>query len=580
MGEIKGLPNGNNGGVCVAVLKEFDVFCRRGGVWARRGADRLARGRVPAVGEWGRREDRAGPIFPGMAIRKLPIGIQDFPSLRQDGYLYVDKTALVYKLASEGRVYFLSRPRRFGKSLLLSTLGAYFEGRKELFAGLALEQLEQDWIEYPVLRLDLNAAQYNTVESLQGILESHVSRWEDRFGEARDKELARRFLGVIERAHAQTGRPVVVLVDEYDKPLLSTIGKTELHEEYKSILKAFYGVLKSVDAHLKFVLLTGVTKFGQVSVFSDLNQLTDLSLDREFAAVCGITEPELLANFQPELEALASEQGLSQEGCLAEVRRMYNGYRFHPKGPGVYNPFSTLNLLRSKEFLDYWFATGTPTFLLELLKQANTDLREIDGIELGAPDFADYRADADRPLPVIYQSGYLTIKDYNPRRKRYSLGFPNAEVREGFLNFLLPSYTSVEKNRGSFHIGKFADELEAGDVDAFLTRMRCFFEGIQPELNDQTERHYHVVFYLIFTLLGHLIRAEVKSANGRADAVVWTPERIFVFEFKLNGTAEDALAQIETKGYGIPYECDGRQIVKVGVEFDKSTRNIGRWLMP
>jgi len=227
-----------------------------------------------------------------MAIRKLPIGIQDFPSLREDGYLYVDKTAYVHKLASEGRVYFLSRPRRFGKSLLLSTLGAYFEARKELFHGLAIEQLEQDWIEYPVLRLDLNAAQYDTRESLVGILESHLRRWEDRFGPSRDTELPRRFLGVIERAHQQTGRRVVVLVDEYDKPLLSTIGKPELHETYKAILKAFYGVLKSSDAHLRFVLLTGVTKFGQVSVFSDLNQLQDISLHPDYAAVCGVTEPE------------------------------------------------------------------------------------------------------------------------------------------------------------------------------------------------------------------------------------------------------------------------------------------------
>lgn len=514
-----------------------------------------------------------------MAIRKLPIGIQDFPRIRQEGYLYVDKTAHVYKLATEGSVYFLSRPRRFGKSLLLSTLGAYFEGKRELFQGLAIEQLEQDWIEYPVLRLDLNAAQYDCVESLERILDSHVSRWEDRFGAARDVGLARRFFGVVERAHELTGRRVVVLIDEYDKPLLSTIGKPELHEAMKGVLKAFYGTLKSLDAHLKFVLLTGVTKFGQVSVFSDLNQLTDLSLHPDYGTVCGITEDELLANFAPELERLAQRQNLSWEGGLAEVRRMYNGYRFEETAIGVYNPFSTLNALGAGKFSDYWFQTGTPTFLVELLKSCDTDLREIDGIEMDARDFADYKTDADRPLPVIYQSGYLTIKNYEPRRRLYTLGYPNAEVREGFLHFLLPSYTGVERGRGGFHIGKFADELEAGDVDAFLTRLRSFFEGIQPELNDQTERHYHVVFYLVFTLLGHLIRAEVKSANGRADAVVWTPDRIFVFEFKLNGTAEEALAQIDAKGYGVPYEADGRDVVKVGVEFDKATRNLGRWLV-
>ena len=515
-----------------------------------------------------------------MALRKLPIGIQDFPSLREDGYLYVDKTAFVYKLASEGRVYFLSRPRRFGKSLLLSTIGAYFEARKDLFHGLAIEELEQDWIEYPVLRLDLNAALYDSPEALKGILNRHLRQWEERFGSPLpDETLADRFLGVIRRAAAATGRRVVVLVDEYDKPLLQTIGKPELHETYKAILKAFYGVLKSADAHLRFVLLTGVTKFGQVSVFSDLNQLKDISLHPAYAAVCGITELELFDNFRPELERLAEKQKLSFEAALSEVRRTYDGYRFHQDGPDLYNPFSTLNLLDRLEFVDYWFQTGTPTFLVELLKQTDTDLREIDGIELDAPDFADYRLDADTPLPVIYQSGYLTIKGYDPRYRRYRLGYPNAEVKNGFLNFLLPNFTGAPKGRGGFFIGKFSEELEAGDVDAFLTRLRAFFEGIPYDLNDQTERHYQVVFYLVFTLLGQFLQTELKSANGRADAVVWTPTHVFVFEFKLNGTAEEALAQIEAKGYAVSWAADGRTVVKVGVEFGKKTRNLGRWLI-
>jgi hypothetical protein len=388
-----------------------------------------------------------------------------------------------------------------------------------------------------------------------------------------------RFRELILKVHAKSGQRAVVLIDEYDKPLLSTIGKPALHEAMKGVLKAFYGVLKSVDAHLKFVLLTGVTKFGQVSVFSDLNQLKDLSLHPAYAALCGITEEELQANFRPELDALASRRNLSKEECLAEVRRMYNGYRFHPDGPGVYNPFSTLNLLDALEFRDYWFQTGTPTFLVELLKQTDTDLREIDGIQVGEADFADYRNDPDRPIPVIYQSGYLTIQRFEPRRKRYTLGYPNAEVRNGFLNHLLPSYTSIEKGTGEFHVGKFADELEEGNVEAFLTRLRSFFAGIPYDLNDATERHYQVVFYLVFKLLGQYIESEVKSTVGRADAVVKTEDTIFVFEFKLKGTAEEALAQIEAKGYGIPYEADGRQVVKVGVEFDKATRNLGRWLV-
>ncbi|MBN2865609.1 MAG: AAA family ATPase, partial [Thiotrichales bacterium] len=336
---------------------------------------------------------------------------------------------------------------------------------------------------------------------------------------------------------------------------------------------------KSADAWLKFAFITGVTKFGQVSVFSDLNQPTDLSLHPQYATLCGITEEELLANFKPELKALAQQQELSDAECLAKVRSMYNGYHFHQGGPSVYNPFSTLNLLSRLEFMDFWFQTGTPTFLVDLLKQTDTDLREIDGVEMTIADFADYKADADRPLPVIYQSGYLTIKDYNARYQRYTLGFPNDEVRHGFLHFTLPYYTSIEKGRGGFHIGKFSEELEAGDVEAFLTRMQSFFADFPYALNAKTERHYQVVFYLIFKLLGQFIRSEVQSARGRADAVVWTPERIFVFEFKLNGTAEEALAQIDAKGYCIPYQADGRAVVKVGVEFNKEERNLGRWLV-
>ena len=515
-----------------------------------------------------------------MALRKLPLGIQDFPSLREDGYLYVDKTALVHKLVNEGRVYFLSRPRRFGKSLLCSTLAAYLEGRKELFTGLALEKLEDKWTKHPVLRLDLNAENYNSEEALEAILNRHLESFEASYGGApSERSLSERFLKVIERAHRVTGQRVAVIVDEYDKPLLSTLDNPTLHEALKRALKPFYGVLKSADAHLKFVLLTGVTKFGQVSVFSDLNQLTDLSLHPDYATLCGITQEELTGNFGPELETLARTQSLDMPACLDEIRKWYNGYRFHQAGPSVFNPYSTLNLLSRKEFADYWFQTGTPTFLVELLKKTDADLREIDGVQLEASDFADYRQDPDRPLPVIYQSGYLTIKDYDKELRLYTLGYPNREVKNGFLRFLAPEYTGIEKGRTGFHIGQFSLELKAGDVDAFLTRLRAFFEKIPYDLNDRTERHYQVVFYLVFTLLGQYIDSEVKSANGRADAVVETSNTIFIFEFKLNGTAEQALTQIDAKGYLIPYQASGKTLVKVGVEFDKATRNLGRWLV-
>ena len=517
-----------------------------------------------------------------MSRRKLPIGIQDFFRLREEGYLYIDKTELLYRLVQEGSVYFLSRPRRFGKSLLCSTLGAYLEGKKEFFAGLALERLETEWTEYPVLRLDLNAETYNSMRGLHAIIDLHLQRWEQQYPPTIKADTpAGRFALILEQAHRQTGKRACVIIDEYDKPLLSTIDNPPLHEEYKQFLKPFFGVLKSSDAHLKFAFITGVTKFGQVSVFSDMNQLIDLSLDNDYAALCGITEEELLDGFRPEIDALAHQEAVSYDECVERIRQWYNGYRFHPDGPAVYNPFSTLNLFRSREFQDFWFQTGTPTFLVELLKKTDTDLREIDGIELPANAFADYRADPDRPVPVIYQSGYLTIKGYDPSLRFYTLGYPNAEVKNGFLGFLLPDYTGQSRDRGGFHIGMLSKELRAGEVEAFMERLKCFFESVPYDLNDQTERHYHVVFYLVFKLLGQYIDSEVKSAKGRSDAVVTVPNRVYVFEFKLNGTAEEALAQIDDKGYLIPFSADtgtGQKLCRIGVEFDKEAKNIGRWI--
>lgn len=490
----------------------------------------------------------------------------------------MDKTALLYRLVNEGKAYFLSRPRRFGKSLTCSTLGAYLEGRKELFTGLALEKMEKEWTEYPVLRLDLNTGIYSSLDGLKGIITDHLLQWESIYGKTADTTIPGRFLGVIRRAHEITGKQTCVLIDEYDKPLLSTINNPELHEQYKQFLKPFFGVIKSADAHLKFAFITGVTKFGQVSVFSDLNQLTDLSMHREYATLCGITESELSDVFGAEIETLAEAEGISRDACLERTRRWYNGYYFHPAGPAVYNPFSTLNLFSFNEFQDFWFQTGTPTFLVELLKKTDTDLRELEGIQLPANGFADYRADPDRPVPVIYQSGYLTIKDYDPELRFYTLGYPNDEVKNSFLSFLLPDYTGANRDKGGFHIGMFSKELKEGQVDAFMERLKCFFESIPYDLNDQTERHYHVVFYLVFKLLGQYIESEVKSTRGRSDAVVRVPGTVYVFEFKLNGTAEEALQQIEEKGYLIPYTAeDTEKLIKVGVEFDRNTRNIGRW---
>ena len=513
--------------------------------------------------------------------RKLPIGIQTFSDIRTQGYLYVDKTALVWQIANSGKPYFLSRPRRFGKSLLLSTFEAYFEGRKDLFEGLAIEQLEEKWEKHPVLHLDLNARKYEHPEDLVAMLNQYLEKWEDRFGdEKKGRAPEERFEYVIRRAYEQTGKGVVVLVDEYDKPLLQCLHNEELLEAYRSMLKAFYGVLKSADKYLRFAFLTGVTKFSQVSVFSDLNQLNDISLDYDFGTLCGITHEELVNTFSPEIEMLAKANGLSNEEAIEQMTQQYDGYHFHPYADGVYNPFSVLNAFYKKEFGNYWFQTGTPTFLVKSLLKSDYDLRTLmDGVETPAINFSEYRADTDNPIPLIYQSGYLTIKEYDKRFKTYKLGFPNDEVRYGFLNFLVPFYTPITDDKKNFYIGQFIKELEQGEVDAFMQRFEAFFADFPYELNDKTERHYQVVVYLIFKLMGQFTQAEVRSAKGRADAIVQTPKYIYVFEFKLNGTAEDALQQINDKGYAVPFQADGRQVVKVGVEFSAEARNVSRWLV-
>lgn len=513
--------------------------------------------------------------------RKLPIGIQTFEKIRKGNYLYVDKTALVGKMVSTSIPYFLSRPRRFGKSLLISTFEAYFLGRKDLFEGLAISQMEVDWQVYPVFHIDLNARKYDSPADLIAMLNQHLEKWEAIYGtEKQDRQPEERFAYIIERACVQTGKQVVVLVDEYDKPLLQALDNLPLFEEYRKMLKAFYGVLKSADRYLRFVFLTGVTKFSQVSVFSDLNQLNDISMKPPYATVCGITRQELVDTFTPELKNLSEANQLTFEETLQKMATTYDGYHFCEFAEGVFNPFSVLNSFDGCKFDSYWFQTGTPTFLVELLQKSEYDLRTLlSGIEVPVSSFAEYKMDVNNPIPLIYQSGYLTIKDYDRRFNNYLLDFPNDEVRYGFINFLVPFYTPMKNNDQGFYIGKFIDELENSDYESFLTRLEAFFADIPYELNDQTERHYQVIFYLVFKLMGQFTEAEVRSSRGRADAVVKTPKYIYVFEFKLNGTAEEALKQIDEKGYLIPYKVDHREVVKIGVEFSAESRNLSRWLV-
>ena len=515
------------------------------------------------------------PSFP----RKMPIGIQSFEKLRRENYVYIDKTEIMYRLVSTSNPYFLSRPRRFGKSLLLSTMEAYFLGKRDLFKGLAIEQLETEWNTHAVLHLDLNAEKYDSPERLHDMLERQLRGWEKTY-ETGSEGITHsgRFMEVIKKAYEKTGRGVVILIDEYDKPLLNSFHDEALQKAFRETLTAFYTVLKSADQWLRFVFITGVTKFAQMGIFSNLNQLKDISLDPRYAALCGLTGDEIRADFVPELKLLAKENNLDDEACMERLTRMYDGYHFNYRNMvGIYNPFSILNVLDSTMFENYWFASGTPTFLAEMLKKTDFDLRELDGIEVSAASLSDDRANINNPVPMIYQSGYLTIKKYDERFQIYTLGFPNDEVKYGFLNFVTPFYTPVAETDTSFYIGKFIHELESGDVDAFLTRLRAFFAGISYELNNRTERHYQTIFYLVFKLMGQFAETEVRSAKGRADAVVKTDAYIYVFEFKLDGSADQALAQIDDRGYLIPYTVDGRKLVKIGVNFDPAQRNIGDW---
>ncbi len=512
--------------------------------------------------------------------RKLPVGVQTFEDIRNGNFLYVDKTAMVWEMAHIGKPYFLSRPRRFGKSLLLSTFKSYFEGRKDLFEGLAIEKLETDWAKHPVLHLDLNAEKFDSVERLEILLNFYLTQWEAIYGKGDGEgSPSTRFAGIIRRACEQTGKQVVVLVDEYDKPLTQNLLNAELMDSFRRTLKGFYGVLKSADPYLRFVLLTGVTKFSQVSVFSDLNHLKDISMVSAYATVCGITREELVQTFTPEIDRLSQTMNLPVDETIDTLKSQYDGYHFCEDAPGMFNPFSLLNAFQDLKLNDYWFQTGTPTYLVDLLRQSDYDLRLlVDGVQMGVLGFAEYRADPRNPIPMIYQSGYLTIKDHDKEFDIYTLGFPNNEVQNGFLRFLVPYCSQVTTDETDFHIQRFVQDLRAGRVSGFMERLQAFFADFPYELNDKTERHYQVIFYLVFKLMGQFSEVEVHSAKGRADAVVKTKDYIYVFEFKLNGTAEEALRQIDEKGYLLPYTVDGRTLVKVGVEFDKNERNIGRYL--
>ena len=528
--------------------------------------------------------------------RKLPVGIQSFEKLRTDKYLYVDKTEHLFRLILTSSPYFLSRPRRFGKSLFLSTLAAYFLGKKDLFQGLYIEKAEEEraksegsepWTEYPVLYLDFNMGRYDLPDSLNESLEYFLRAEETRFGiQENDLSFGKRFAFLIQTAYEKTGKKVVVLVDEYDKPLLQTMYVNEaLNEEFRSTLKSFYSVLKTCDQYIRFSFLTGVTKFSKISIFSDLNNLQDISLHESFSSICGITEKELHLTFKPEIEVLAEKEKISYESCVELLKKRYDGYLFAGVGESVYNPFSVLNVFSANNAGSYWFATGTPTFLVNYLKDAYYNIPDLDGnVELDEAGLADYRADTKNPLPILFQAGYLTIKKYDSKYRLYSLGFPNDEVRYGFLSNLLPVYSDIKSSEAAYSVAQFSKDIEGGNVDGFMERMESIIAGIPydnlpKEKLKLREQNYQTAVYLIFKLMGQFVETEIHCAAGRADCIVHTADAVYIFEFKLdgNGSSADAIAQIKEKGYAVPFKSSGKKIVLIGSSFDEKERTIKDW---
>ena len=518
-----------------------------------------------------------------METRNLPIGIQDFEKLRKGGCVYVDKTAYVHKLVKTETPYFLSRPRRFGKSLMASTLKAYFEGKKELFKGLAIAELEKEWACHPVFLIDLNVGEYDSSAKLQASLSSQLKALESEWGaETPDEPLSNRFNSLIRRVAEKTGKKVVILIDEYDKPLVQHLENDSIQEEFRAALKSFYGVLKSADPWLRFVFITGVTKFSHVSIFSDMNQLRDISMEEDYAGICGISESELTDTFDPEIQTLADSNKMTRGEAISEMRKLYNGYRFAPGTETVYNPFSVLNTLVKRTFGYYWFRTGTPTFLIEQIKNAKFNIPDFTrGVSIHAQGIDDYRAKGDNPVPLLYQTGYLTITDYEPRTGRYTLGFPNEEVKYAFLNELLDSYFPRGMNLQRLFVGDFAEDLWKNDIDAFMTRLRSLIASMPYGVkSEETESWFQTVVYLLFMLLGQHVHAEVHSHKGRADMVVINDDSVYVFEFKITDgkdgmTADDAPKQIDEKDYVGQYRASGKRLVKIGAIYDANARELG-----
>ena len=512
-------------------------------------------------------------------VNRYPVGIQTFENIREGNYLYIDKTKYIVDFRNKGMKYvFLSRPRRFGKSLFASTLQAYFDGRKELFTGLAIADYEKEWVKHPVLHFDMSGAKHFDAESLKEYLDFILLPYEEIYGKGESEDTPnKRLEGVVKRAYKQTGKKAVVIIDEYDAPLLDVVHEKENLNDLRLIMQNFYSPLKKLDPYLEFCFLTGITKFPQLSIFSELNNLDNISMYDQYSAICGISQTELTTVMKRDVEGLGKALGMSYDECLEALRNYYDGYHFSENSEDVFNPFSLIKALNAQKIGSYWFGSGTPTFILKQLEKFNVNLTTLDGQDVLLSSFDQSPEEMTDALPLLYQSGYLTIKKYDPMFRQYTLGIPNKEVRDGLLNSLIPRYVNPHRVENDAFLLGFCKAVYRGDIEEALEHMRTYMATIPYDLENHTEKHYQTIFYLTFSFLNIYIRTEVKSAIGRADAVMHMPDTIYVFELKVDKSADEALAQIDSKGYMLPYRADGKRLVKVGISFDSKQRTIAEW---
>ena len=511
--------------------------------------------------------------------RRYPIGTQTFSILRERGDIYVDKTAYVYRLAhSTARYFFLSRPRRFGKSLLVSTLRAYFEGRRELFAGLAIEQLETEWREYPVLHFDMSTAKHANEKRLEEELSLKLTRYEAIYGTGNDEtNLNNRFEGLIMRVHQQTGKQVVVLIDEYDAPLLDVVHEEEELPKLRQVMRNFYSPLKACDPYLRFVFLTGITKFSQLSIFSELNNIENISMDEQYAALCGISKDELLTQMAPDIDLLAEHIGKSREETITKLMDYYDGYHFTWPSPDIFNPFSLMMALNKGKIESYWFGSGTPSYLLEMLRKFSVRASDIGPREVRQASFDAPTERMTDITPLLYQSGYLTIKDFDADVDLYLLDIPNHEIRIGLLESLLPCYVELPPPQKDTLMAGMYRALRKRDMDSALRRLQAYLLTVPYTDNTAYEGHYQQVLYILFSLLGYYVDVEVHTARGRVDLVLRTQTDLYLIEVKLNADAQTALRQIDLRDYAARFAQCGLPVTKVGISFDQQTRTLSDW---